>query len=90
MEAFKKFEELTAGKISEGYGLTEASPLAIANPPFGRRKVGSIGIPRPATDARIVDLETGEITLPPGMEGELCLKGPQIMKGYWNRPEETA
>jgi len=90
MEAFKKFEELTAGKISEGYGLTEAAPLAIANPPFGRRKVGSIGIPRPATDARIVDLETGEKTLPPGVEGELCLRGPQIMKGYWNRPEETA
>ena len=90
MEAFKNFEELTAGKISEGYGLTEASPLAIANPPFGRRKVGSIGIPRPATDARIVDLETGEKTLPPGEEGELCLRGPQVMKGYWNRPEETA
>ncbi len=90
MEAFKKFEELTAGKISEGYGLTEASPLAIANPPFGRRKVGSIGIPRPATDARIVDPETGEKHLPPGLEGELCLRGPQVMKGYWNRPEETA
>ena len=90
MEAFKNFEELTAGKISEGYGLTEASPLAIANPPFGRRKVGSIGIPRPATDAKIVDLETGEKTLPPGKEGELCLRGPQVMKGYWNRPEETA
>jgi long-chain acyl-CoA synthetase len=90
IEAFKKFEDLTAGKISEGYGLTEASPLAIANPPFGRRKVGSIGIPRPATDARIVDPETGEKDLPPGVEGELCLRGPQIMKGYWNRPEETA
>ena len=90
MEAFKKFEELTAGKISEGYGLTEASPLAIANPPFGRRKAGSIGIPRPATDAKIVDLETGEKILPPGVEGELCLRGPQVMKGYWNRPAETA
>ena len=90
MEAFKNFEELTAGKISEGYGLTEASPLAIANPPFGQRKIGSIGIPRPDTDARIVDLETGEKALPPGMEGELCIQGPQVMKGYWNRPEETA
>jgi long-chain acyl-CoA synthetase len=89
-EAFKKFEELTGGKISEGYGLTEASPLAIANPPFGKRKAGSIGIPRPATDAKIVDLETGGKTLPPGKEGELCLRGPQVMKGYWNRPEETA
>ncbi len=90
VEALRRFEELTGGRISEGYGLTEASPLAIANPPFGRRKVGSIGIPRPATDAKIVDLETGEKTLPPGVEGELCLRGPQVMKGYWNRPEETA
>jgi long-chain acyl-CoA synthetase len=90
MEAFRNFEELTGGKISEGYGLTETSPLAIANPPFGKQKIGSIGIPRPDTDARIVDLETGEKTLPPGMEGELCIRGPQVMKGYWNRPEETA
>ena len=75
MEAFNKFEELTAGKISEGYGLTEASPLAIANPPFGQRKIGSIGIPRPDTDARIVDLETGEKAIPPGMEGELFASG---------------
>jgi len=89
VEALKKFEELTGGKISEGYGLTEASPVTHANPFSGKRKVGSIGLPRPDTDAKIVDLETGEKELPPGEAGELCIRGPQVMKGYWNRPEET-
>ncbi len=89
VEALKRFEELTGGKISEGYGLTEASPVTHANPFSGQRKIGSIGLPRPDTDARIVDLETGEKDLPPGQEGELCIRGPQVMKGYWNRPEET-
>jgi long-chain acyl-CoA synthetase len=90
VEALKRFEELTGGKISEGYGLTEASPVTHANPFSGKRKVGSIGLPRPDTDAKVVDLETGEKDLPPGEEGELCIRGPQVMKGYWNRPEETA
>lgn len=90
VESLKKFEELTGGKISEGYGLTEASPVTHGNPFFGKRKIGSIGLPRPDTDAKIVDLETGERELPPGEEGELCIRGPQVMKGYWNRPEETA
>jgi long-chain acyl-CoA synthetase len=90
VEALKKFEELTGGKISEGYGLTEASPVTHANPFSGQRKIGSIGLPRPDTDAKIVDLETGAKDLPPGEEGELCIRGPQVMKGYWNRPEESA
>ncbi|MGC8810224.1 MAG: long-chain-fatty-acid--CoA ligase [bacterium] len=90
VEALKRFEELTGGKISEGYGLTEASPVTHGNPFFGKRKIGSIGLPRPDTDAKIVDLESGECELPPGEEGELCISGPQVMKGYWNRPEETA
>ncbi|MCX5906487.1 MAG: long-chain fatty acid--CoA ligase, partial [Deltaproteobacteria bacterium] len=89
IEALKRFEELTGGKISEGYGLTEASPVTHSNPFSGQRKIGSIGLPRPDTDAKIVDLETGEKDLPPGQEGELCIRGPQVMKGYWNRPEET-
>jgi long-chain acyl-CoA synthetase len=89
VEALKKFEELTGGKISEGYGLTEASPVTHANPFFGKRKIGSIGLPRPDTDAKIVDLDTGEIDLPPGEEGELVIRGPQVMRGYWNRPEES-
>ncbi len=89
IEAQKRFEELTGAKISEGYGLTEASPVTHANPFLGKRKIGSIGLPRPDTDAKIVDLETGEKDLPPGEEGELCIRGPQVMLGYWNRPEET-
>jgi long-chain acyl-CoA synthetase len=89
VEAQTRFEKMTGAKISEGYGLTEASPVTHANPFLGKRKIGSIGLPRPDTDAKIVDLETGEKDLPPGQEGELCIRGPQVMQGYWNRPEET-
>ncbi len=90
VEAQRRFEELTGAKISEGYGLTEASPVTHANPFLGKRKIGSIGLPRPDVDAKIVDLETGEKDLLPGEEGELCIRGPQVMLGYWNRPEETS
>jgi long-chain acyl-CoA synthetase len=90
IEAQKRFEELTGAKISEGYGLTEASPVTHANPFLGKRKIGSIGLPRPDVDSKIVDLETGERDLPPGEVGELCIRGPQVMLGYWNRPEETS
>ncbi len=83
------FERLTGGKLTEGYGLTEASPVTHINPLYGKRKAGSIGIPVPGVDARILDLETRE-PLPPGGEGELAVRGPQVMKGYWGRPEETA
>jgi len=89
VESQRRFEKLTGAKVSEGYGLTEASPVTHANPFNGKRKIGSIGLPRPDVDAKIVDLETGEKNLPPGEEGELCIRGPQVMKGYWNRPEET-
>ncbi|MFD2369990.1 long-chain fatty acid--CoA ligase [Brevibacillus sp. GCM10020057] len=89
VEVQNKFEELTGGKLVEGYGLTEASPVTHSNPIWGRRKSGSIGLPWPDTDCRIVDLATGE-ALPQGEVGELAVKGPQVMKGYWNRPEETA
>ncbi len=88
VEIQKKFEEITGGRLVEGYGLTEASPVTHSNPIYGKRKAGSIGLPFPSTDARIVDLNTGE-PLPAGEVGELCVKGPQVMKGYWNRPEET-
>jgi long-chain acyl-CoA synthetase len=77
-------------KIIEGYGLTEASPTTHANPFRGLRKFGSVGLPYPDTDCRIVDLENGAKELPVGMEGELIIKGPQVMKGYWKRPDETA
>lgn len=90
VEVANKFEELTGGYLVEGYGLTEASPVTHCNPLRGRRKVGSIGLPYPDTICKIVDLETGERELPPGEIGELCVKGPQVMKGYWNMPEETA
>ncbi|MDR7612346.1 MAG: long-chain fatty acid--CoA ligase [Armatimonadota bacterium] len=88
VEVQTRFEELTGGRLVEGYGLTEASPVTHANPLFGTRKAGSIGIPFPDTDARILD-DAGR-TLPPGEVGELAVRGPQVMQGYWNRPDETA
>jgi long-chain acyl-CoA synthetase len=74
--------------LVEGYGLTETSPLTHANP-IGRAKPGSVGMPIADTDARIVDLETGD-DVAVGTPGELLVRGPQVMRGYWNRPEETA
>ena len=89
----KKFMQITGGLLAEGYGLTEASPVTHCNPvdrTMKTVKVGSIGLPLPDTDARIVDLVTGEKTLAQGETGELAVKGPQVMKGYWQKPEETA
>jgi len=88
VEVQEEFEKLTRGRLVEGYGLTEASPVTHSNPLKGERHVGSIGIPLPETNARIVDLKTGE-TLPHGEIGELLISGPQVMQGYWNMPEET-
>jgi long-chain acyl-CoA synthetase len=89
VEVAEAFEKLTKGRLVEGYGQTEAAPVTHANPMDGSRKVGSIGIPVPNTDAKIVDLATGE-TLPPGQIGELAVRGPQVMDGYWRNPEATA
>ncbi|MCW4007571.1 MAG: long-chain fatty acid--CoA ligase [Candidatus Bathyarchaeota archaeon] len=89
----KRFMEVTGGFLAEGYGLTEASPVSHCNPvdkTMRTVRLGSIGLPLPDTDARIVDVETGEKTLEAGETGELAVKGPQVMKGYWRRPEETA
>jgi long-chain acyl-CoA synthetase len=90
-EVIKAFEEKTGAIIVEGFGLTESSPVSHINP-FGnnRRKIGSIGVPIPDTHCRIVDLQTGETDLPAGESGELLLKGPQVMRGYLNRPADTA
>jgi long-chain acyl-CoA synthetase len=88
LEVQERFEALTGGRIVEGYGLTEASPVTHANPVHGKRKKGSIGLPFPDTDVKIVDLETGERELPVGEVGELVARGPQVMKGYWNRSDE--
>ena len=87
----RSFEEKVGKPLFEGYGLSEASPVTHNNPPFlGEGREGSIGIPIPSTDARIVDVETGETEMPVGESGELIIKGPQVMKGYLNMPEETA
>jgi long-chain acyl-CoA synthetase len=89
-EVQQKFEEVTGGKLVEGYGLTESSPVTHSNFLWDRPRVkGSIGVPYPDTDAAIFSLETGE-RMPAGEIGEIAVKGPQVMKGYWNRPEETA
>jgi len=85
-----RFEALTGGRLCEGYGLTEASPVTHVNPVHGLRKNGTIGLPLPSTDARIVDLETGTQVLGVGKVGELCVRGPQVMDGYYGRPKETA
>ena len=88
VEVAETFEKITGAKLVEGYGLTESSPVTHANPIYGRRKIGSIGLPLPDVEARVVDANGEE--LPPGEVGELAVKGPNVMMGYWNRPEETA
>ena len=89
-EVQRLFETVTGGKLVEGYGLSEASPVTHANPEDGERRLGSIGLPLPLTDQRIVDAETGTRVLPVGEIGELNVRGPQVMVGYYHQPEETA
>jgi long-chain acyl-CoA synthetase len=88
-EVQRRFQEVSNTRLVEGYGLTEASPVSHCNPARGEARPGSIGIPFPDTDAMITDPETWE-PLPVDAIGELTIKGPQIMRGYWKRPEETA
>jgi len=90
VEVQTKFQQLTGGRLVEGFGLSEASPVTHANPPFGKNKVGTIGLPWPDTEAKIMDLETGTKEMAMGEPGELVIRGPQVMKGYWNMPDETA
>jgi long-chain acyl-CoA synthetase len=90
VEVQERFERLTGGKICEGFGLTETSPVTHINPLQGLRKNGTIGVPIPNTDCRIVDMASGTRDVPLGEEGELLIRGPQVMPGYWNKPEETA
>ena len=89
VEVQEEFEELTGGKLVEGYGLSEASPVTHANPIEGMRKTGSIGMPVPNTEVRVVDVEDRTKELPLGEIGELVVRGPQVMRGYWNMPGET-
>jgi long-chain acyl-CoA synthetase len=86
----ERFEGITGSKVVEGYGLTETSPITHANPIMGKRKEGSIGLPIPDTDCRIVDLDDWTKEVEPGQVGELIISGPQVMAGYFNRPDETA
>lgn len=90
VEIKARFEKLTGCTLVEGYGLTEASPVVTCNPLDGRQKSGSIGLPLPATEISLRDLDdpTREVAL--GERGELCVRGPQVMRGYWNKPDETA
>jgi len=86
----EKFEEITGGRLVEGYGLTETSPVTHINPLDDKRRFGTIGLPIPDTDCKLVDIDDPEKEVEgEDQEGELCIAGPQIMKGYWNRPEET-
>ena len=91
VEVIRDFENRTGAVIVEGYGLTESSPVTHINPfAGGKRKVGSIGLPIPDTECRIIDLADNKSELPVGESGELVLKGPQVMAGYWNNPEATS
>lgn len=89
-EVQAEFERLTGATVVEGYGLTEASPGTHTNPVHGVRKTGSIGMPMSDTNARIVDPDTGDRDVAPGEPGELIVRGPQVMQGYWRAPDETA
>ncbi|MGH1398761.1 MAG: long-chain-fatty-acid--CoA ligase [Alphaproteobacteria bacterium] len=90
VEVKKKFEAKTGCTVFEGYGLTESSPVASVNPPFGENVAGSIGLPLPQTIIEIIDRDDKETPMPLGERGELCIRGPQVMKGYYKKPDASA
>ena len=90
VEVISEFEKKTGAIIVEGFGMTESCPVTHINPFKGQRKVGSVGLPIPDTECRIVDLGDGVSDVPVGESGELLVRGPQVMKGYWQRPDATA
>ena len=90
IEVIEQFERLSGAMLFEGYGMTETAAMATSTPTLAKRKPGSIGLPVTGTECKIVDLENGDREVPLGEEGELCIRGPQVMKGYWNKPAETA
>ena len=89
MEVLQRFEALTGHAPKEGYGLTEIAPLGTLQTLDKPARQGSVGVPAPHTIVEVVDLETGERVLPIGEKGEICFRGPQVMKGYWKKPEAT-
>jgi len=89
-EVLKEFEERTGAIVLEGYGMTEASPVTHTNPFQGNRKIGSVGMPIPDTEVKLVNIDDYTKIVPLGEPGEVMIKGPQVMKGYWNKPEATA
>jgi long-chain acyl-CoA synthetase len=89
LDVKETFERLTGCSLVEGYGLSETSPVACCNPPLGVSKAGSIGIPAPQTIVEIISMEDRITPVPQGQAGELCIRGPQVMAGYWEKPEET-
>ncbi len=90
VEVKRAFESVTGCVVAEGYGLTESAPVVSCNPLDGRNKAGSIGLPFPRTIIEIVSIEDHETVLPPTMRGEICIRGPQVMKGYWGNEAETS
>ncbi|GAH02781.1 unnamed protein product, partial [marine sediment metagenome] len=89
-ESIKEFEEVVGkSKVLEAYGMTEASPGVTMNPYLGEKKIGTVGVPLPNTEVKLVDVSDREKEVPIGKAGEIVIKGPQIFKGYWNKPEET-
>ena len=89
-ELVDRWERLTGGLLVEGYGMTETSPIAVANPLSAQRRPGSIGVPYPSTRVRVADPDDPDLDVPLGTPGELLVAGPQVFAGYWNHPEETA
>ncbi|WP_324013222.1 long-chain-fatty-acid--CoA ligase [Microbacterium sp. JZ37] len=85
----RRWEEISGGVLVEGYGMTESSPVALGNPMGPTRRPGTVGVPFPSTDIRVVDPDDPTKDLPPGEAGELLLRGPQVFSGYWQRPAET-
>jgi len=90
VEVQQEFQRITGARLVEGYGLSEAAPVSHVNPLSSGGRIGAIGLPLPDTDVKIVDAETEETVVPPNTPGILCIHGPQVMKGYWNMPAETA
>ncbi len=89
-DALERFQKLTGARLTEGFGLTECSPCITANPIYGLQKTGSVGVMLPGTEVRIVDQDNGETILGPHQFGEIVVRGPQVMQGYWNKEEENA